>query len=496
MVGDVAGLGRTGDRLFRLGGRGGRLLAVPRPGRVAIRTGGFDIPFAFKVRRGERVLFFVREEDPERGGWSDVYTVLDRPKGTDGFEPCYYLPPAIPSGWSLRGRVPVDDLRFEHHERSTYVTRGSLERSLSAAGMSESRRGDREPAGAGRGRRRDPPWDASRLSRAGRRSVRTVLAAAGLIPATLLLFGLGASGTPPLAAIESAEQGPQQEERPLTRSYHGAAVVNGKIYVIGGAGEDNKPFGSVQVYDPATGTWAARANMPTARGLFGTSAVGGTIYAIGGTTRGRDKLAVVEAYDTATDTWTRRADMPTPRNALSAAVVDGKIYAIGGWGYDRPEGGWESIDPTATGQDFSTVEVYDPETDTWATRADMPTPRSHMTVSALGGKIYAIGGGARIVAGRSGEYRPLLEVYDTATNRWARAADLPTPRSVLSSSVVDGRIYVMGGAFQPRTDFVDRRAACAPCAPCPSWRSMIPRAADGRGAPILPPHGVGSRRAS
>jgi hypothetical protein len=115
--------------------------AVPRPGRVAIRPGGgFDIPLAFKVRRAERVLFFVCEEDPERGGWSDVYTVLDRPKGTDGFEPrattCYSLPPAaIPSGWSLRGRVPVDDLRFEHHERVAYVTRGSLERSLAAAGV-------------------------------------------------------------------------------------------------------------------------------------------------------------------------------------------------------------------------------------------------------------------------------------------------------------------------------------------------------------------------
>jgi len=274
----------------------------------------------------------------------------------------------------------------------------------------------------------------------GRRSVRTG------VPATLLLFALGVTGTPPLAAIEPAERGPQPEERPLTRSYHGAAVVKGKIYLMGGAGEDNKLAG-VQVYDPATGTWAARANMPTGRGLFGTSAVGGTIYAVGGTTTGRDKLAVVEAYDTVTDTWTRKADMPTPRNALSTAVVDGKVYAIGGWGYDRPEGGWESIDPTMTGQDFSTVEAYDPKTDTWATRADMPTPRSHMTVSALGGKIYAIGGGARIVAGRSGEDRPLLEVYDTATNRWARAADLPTPRSALSSSVVDGRIYVMGGAF-------------------------------------------------
>jgi hypothetical protein len=113
--------------------------AVPRPGRVAIQLimpgGGFDIPLAFKVGRGERVLFFVCEEDPERGGWSDVYTVLDRPMGTDGIYPFYELPPATRSGWSLRGRVPVDDLRFEHHERSTYVTRGSLERSLSAAGL-------------------------------------------------------------------------------------------------------------------------------------------------------------------------------------------------------------------------------------------------------------------------------------------------------------------------------------------------------------------------
>ena len=111
---------------------------MPRPGRVAIRTGGFDIPFAFKVRRGERVLFFVREEDPERGGWSDVYTVLDRPKGTDGFEPCYYLPPAaIPSGWSLRGRVPVDDLRFEHHER-IHLRHARIARALAVRGRGVS----------------------------------------------------------------------------------------------------------------------------------------------------------------------------------------------------------------------------------------------------------------------------------------------------------------------------------------------------------------------
>jgi hypothetical protein len=112
------------------------LLALPRLGRVAIRPGGLEPPLSFSVRRGERVLFFFCEEDPVRGGWSDVYTVLDQPRGTDGIEPCSALPPAAtPSGWSLRGRVPVNDLQFESHERSTYVTRGSLERSLSAAGV-------------------------------------------------------------------------------------------------------------------------------------------------------------------------------------------------------------------------------------------------------------------------------------------------------------------------------------------------------------------------
>jgi len=50
------------------------------------------------------------------------------------------LPPATRSEWSLRGRVPAADLRFEHHERVSYVTRGSLERSLSGGrGVSAAR---------------------------------------------------------------------------------------------------------------------------------------------------------------------------------------------------------------------------------------------------------------------------------------------------------------------------------------------------------------------
>jgi hypothetical protein len=109
-------------------------LAVPRPGRVAIWPGGCgESPLAFTVRRRDKVLFFVREEAPGEG-WSSVYAVHVKPNGT-GFEPYFFLPSTPGVEWSLRGRVPAADLRFEHHERVSYVTRGSLERSLSAAGM-------------------------------------------------------------------------------------------------------------------------------------------------------------------------------------------------------------------------------------------------------------------------------------------------------------------------------------------------------------------------
>ena len=57
-------------------------IAVPRPGRVAIRPlGCWDTPLAFTVRRGRQVLLFTREEREEDGGWSDTYTVRQQAGG-------------------------------------------------------------------------------------------------------------------------------------------------------------------------------------------------------------------------------------------------------------------------------------------------------------------------------------------------------------------------------------------------------------------------------
>jgi hypothetical protein len=44
------------------------------------------------------------------------------------------------------------------------------------------------------------------------------------------------------------------------------------------------------------------------------------------------------------------------------------------------------------GNDLSPVEEYDPVTDTWTMTADMPTARSGLATSTVNGKVYAIGG--------------------------------------------------------------------------------------------------------
>jgi hypothetical protein len=135
----------------------------------------------------------------------------------------------------------------------------------------------------------------------------------------------------------------------------------------------------------------------------------------------------VEAYNPATDTWTTKGDMPGPMAALSTCVVDGIIYAIGGF-----------ADAAMTG--LSTVKAYDPKTDTWTAKAPMPTPRAALSTSVVDGIIYAIGGRVYPYGAFSS-----VEAYDPVTNTWATKTDMPTSRCWLSSSMKDGKIYAIGG---------------------------------------------------
>jgi N-acetylneuraminic acid mutarotase len=175
-------------------------------------------------------------------------------------------------------------------------------------------------------------------------------------------------------------------------------------------------------------SYATLAAMPTVRyGLAAATGLDGRIYAIGGVDSSSSTLSTVEAYDPTTNTWTAVAPMPTARYG-SAAVTgpDGKIYAIGGL--------------SSSSSILSTVDAYDPSTNTWTTLAPMPTTRYLLAaVTGPDGKIYAIGG-------YNGGILSTVEAYDPSTNTWTAVAPMPTARyGLVAATGPDGRIYAIGG---------------------------------------------------
>ncbi|ODS41139.1 MAG: hypothetical protein A7315_02135 [Candidatus Altiarchaeales archaeon WOR_SM1_79] len=218
-------------------------------------------------------------------------------------------------------------------------------------------------------------------------------------------------------------------DMPTARLGLGTALVDGKIYAIGGLRTEIQPLSTVEVYDPTTNTWTEKTHMPTARGTFGCAVVDGKIYAIGGGVTGSYNLSTVQMYDPATDTWTRKASMPTPRSCVAASTVNGKIYVIGG---TKGESGILA--------GISTVEEYDPATDTWTRKKDMPTPRWSLGTCVVDGMIYAIGGNIQYP-----NIASAVEVYDPSTDNWTKKTSMPTARYSLATSSVNGTIFAFGG---------------------------------------------------
>ncbi len=249
------------------------------------------------------------------------------------------------------------------------------------------------------------------------------------------IYAIGGDGLSTVEELDPAgNTWATRASMPAPRSSLAATTANGKVYAIGGFSSDGY-LSTVEEYDPLANTWAARASMPTARsGLGVATAANGKIYAIGGYD-GSDYSNKVEEYNPLTNTWASRAPMPTPRTAGAAAASNGKIYAVGGIGPGGPQASF-----------LSTLEEYDPATDTWTTQAPMPTARVPALVAASNGKLYALGGRASVIGPGGALFR--VEEYDPATNTWVRVADMPTPRvSLGAAEASNGKLYAIGGSW-------------------------------------------------
>ncbi|MGB7158838.1 MAG: kelch repeat-containing protein, partial [Tepidisphaeraceae bacterium] len=226
---------------------------------------------------------------------------------------------------------------------------------------------------------------------------------------------------------------------PVARAESNGAVVNGKLYVLGGLYVENGKILAMKrsdVYDPATNTWTRIKDCPDKVTHSGVVVVGDTIWLVGGyfgdhPGPGGKK---VWKYNTTTDTWSRGPDLPNSRGAGGAALLNNKIYFFGGMGHDRT---WESASHW--------VLDLNNQSAGWVSKAPLPNPRNHTTGIAINGYVYCIGG----QYGQEEDQIAQRDVhrYDPATDTWQKVADLPTVRSHINSSTFawNGKIMIIGG---------------------------------------------------
>jgi N-acetylneuraminic acid mutarotase len=242
----------------------------------------------------------------------------------------------------------------------------------------------------------------------------------GLVAA--LLLGLVA------AALAGAGGWQSGAQLPTPRSEVAAAVIEGKIAVVGGFLADGRSSQAADLYSPLEDRWTRLPDLPVAVNHAMAAAAGGKLYVAGGYGQAAGQRLRF-AFVLESGKWRALPPLPAARAAGGAAIVGGKLYVVGGVG---PAG----LAPQGFALDLRTRR--------WAAIPG-PTPREHLAVTAAGGRIYALAGRK---AGIDTNLR-VLESYLPAARRWRRLPDMPTPRHGLAVAAVGGRVYTIGGGPVP-----------------------------------------------
>ncbi len=215
-----------------------------------------------------------------------------------------------------------------------------------------------------------------------------------------------------------------------------SAKVNGKLYVLAGFMAGLKITGATEIYDPAQDSWSLGAPIPTPVTHMGAAVAGNDIWIVAGFVGNHPGAATdqVQVYNTVTDTWRAGPALPNPRGSGAAVFSNGKLHFFGGLLPDRR---------TDVGEHY--ILDLDDLTAGWQAAAPMPNPRNHLSGAAVNGLVYAIGGQYGHDAGVQDQ--KFLDVYDPTTDTWTRKADLPSARSHFEpgTMVHNDKIIIAGG---------------------------------------------------
>ncbi|RBP53195.1 Kelch repeat-containing protein [Arenicella xantha] len=191
---------------------------------------------------------------------------------------------------------------------------------------------------------------------------------------------------------------------------HEASMVahNGKIYLLGG-----RRINPVDVFDPQTNEWVAKASTPIELHHFQAVSLGDAIYIVGAMTGqypNETPLDKVIAYYPASNTFKYLHEIPVERRRGGAgvAVHNGKLYVVGGITNGHVDGYKPWLDE------------YDPVSGEWRVLPDAQFARDHVQAAINNDKLYVFAG--RTSRQRTDEVMSLLvehgEVFDLNAEQW------------------------------------------------------------------------------
>lgn len=228
----------------------------------------------------------------------------------------------------------------------------------------------------------------------------------------------------------------KRADLPEERIGASVGVVDGKIYVFGGASQQSKFNDSTYMYDPKTDSWTEKSAMPRSRTGAAYATVDKKIYVIGGlyeTTKTVHRT--MDVYDTELDQWTEEPiKMPDKfiytsytTGALRAVTVGEKIYIVSSlssyqenfYSYDTVSGEWESLD------------------------SSLLVNHQGRSISEINGKIYIAGGEANVSRGKD---KDILE-YDRSLGKWQRLKDVQLNSFAYEAAFAtyNHKLFIIGG---------------------------------------------------
>lgn len=211
---------------------------------------------------------------------------------------------------------------------------------------------------------------------------------------------------------------------PVPRTEVAAAPLQGRIVVIGGFLANGGNSRRVDAYDPGTGSWSRLPDLPTSVDHAAAASWRGRIVVVGGYDASRRPLRSAFLYDGRR--WRVLPPPPEERAAAAAAATaDGRVWVVGG----------RTRDGLAT-----RMLSLDLRSFRWSSLPG-PRPREHLAATALGGRVYAIGGR---LAGYDTNLAT-VEGFAPRSRAWQRLPDLPDARGGTGAAAIAGRIVSIGG---------------------------------------------------